>query len=119
MLCLTNNAPTPDLPTRHVYLNSACCFDLVIDLTADSNALHQNAQICLYDLVDWPSAYKIASAYVDDRLHRGRAPTPWPSAYTVAECLRRGRALFYWPRAIGSGTDQNVLSFPLRHPKSS
>ena len=37
----------------------------------------------------------MASAYVAERLHRGRAPTPWPSAYTVAECLRRGRALFY------------------------
>ena len=108
LLCLTKNAPTPGLPKRHAPWIRPCCFDLMIDLTVDSNALYQTGPICLYSLVDWPRTSPWPSTYsVAERLHHGRAPTPWPSA-SVAERL-------------GSGTDQHARASLARAktPKSS
>ena len=43
VLCLFTKLPNAGRPEKHISLNSACCFDLEIELTADSNALHQSA----------------------------------------------------------------------------
>ena len=43
VLCLFAKLPNAGRPEKHISLNSACCFDLEIELTADSNALHQSA----------------------------------------------------------------------------